>query len=84
MVLAPMETRTECAARYCDKPVIQPGHLMCVMHWRMIPRDKQKEIYKWYRKGAEQDCHPMTEYLALVNGVIKYVFELEKARGQAN
>lgn len=81
--LAPMETRTVCAARYCESTVMNKGQLMCIRHWKMLPRPLQKDIYKWYRKGAEQECHPLTEYMALVNRAIKHVFELEKARGLA-
>lgn len=79
--LAPMEIRTLCAARYCESSVMNKGQLMCVRHWKMIPRELQKDIYKWYRKGAEQGCHPMTEYTVFVNRAIKLVFELEKLRG---
>lgn len=82
MELAPMETRTVCAARYCESSVMNKGQLFCIRHWKMLSRQMQKDIYKWYRKGAEQGCHPMTEYTALVNRATTHIFELEKARGQ--
>jgi len=36
---------------------------MCLRHWRMVPRDLQRAIWRHYRKGQEIDKRPTVAYL---------------------
>lgn len=38
-----------CAARGCEKP-IKPGMLMCLPHWKKVPRGLQREVYRTLRE----------------------------------
>lgn len=30
-----------------------PEHLMCMPHWRLVPTDLQKSLWRHYRRGQE-------------------------------
>ena len=42
-----------CHARGCDRRV-PPRMLMCFSHWRMVPRDLQREVWATYQPGQER------------------------------
>jgi hypothetical protein len=37
--------------------------LMCARHWRLVPRDTQRLVWKAYRPGQERDKRPTAGYL---------------------
>ena len=37
---------------------------MCARHWRMVPAQVQKLVWKHYRRGQEIDKQPSVEYIA--------------------
>lgn len=46
-----------CHARGCTKEV-KPELLMCLRHWKMVPRPLQLEVWKHYRPGQCDDKNP--------------------------
>ena len=65
-----------CHARGCARPV-PPRLLMCLRHWRMVPPEIQKLVWKHYRPGQEIDKCPSREYLAVMKRAIDSVAEQE-------
>lgn len=61
-----------CHAVGCGRAV-PPRLVMCNRHWRMVPRQLQREVWRHYRKGQEIDKRPTLAYLiaqrAAVNAV---------------
>jgi len=51
--------------------------LMCLPHWRLVPADLQREVYRTYRKGQEVDKQPSAEYLVAQRAAIRAVAEKE-------
>ena len=62
----------ECHAIGC-KVAVPPKMLMCLRHWRMVPRPLQQRVWETYRPGQEATKDPsqeyMTEHLAAVAAV---------------
>ncbi len=54
----------ECEAR------VPPDKLMCLKHWRMVPRDLQREVWRTYRRGQEIDKRPSPDYLMAARNAI--------------
>jgi hypothetical protein len=52
----------KCHAVGCQK-VIPPRLLMCLKHWRMVPKEMQADIWKTYVPGQEVTKTPTNEYL---------------------
>lgn len=46
-----------CHARGCTKEV-KPELLMCLRHWKMVPKPLQLEVWKHYRPGQCDDKNP--------------------------
>lgn len=44
--------RHRCHARNCTTPV-KPEMLMCLRHWRMVPRDIQRRVWATYMRPSE-------------------------------
>jgi hypothetical protein len=65
-----------CHAIGCDIAV-PPALLMCIKHWRMVPKDKQREVWRTYRRGQELRKDPTAEYLAAAAAAIQAVREKE-------
>ncbi len=61
-----------CHADGC-KLEIPPRHLMCLKHWRMVPKPLQDEVWKHYRPGQERDKRPTREYLIAMQAAIRAV-----------
>lgn len=61
-----------CHAEGCNVPV-PPKLLMCLKHWRRVPRTIQREIWRHYRPGQEVDKRPTPEYLAVMKRAIDAV-----------
>ncbi len=47
----------------CDKQV-PPAKWGCLKHWKMLPGNIQRAIWRSYRIGQEADGRPSTFYLA--------------------
>ena len=65
-----------CHARGCGRS-IPPRLLMCLRHWRMVPIDIQRRIWKHYRPGQEKDKRPSAEYLEVMKEAIAAVAKKE-------
>ena len=67
-----------CHAFGCEKPV-PPKMLMCLKHWKMLPRTAQNDIWKEYVRGQEIRKNPTNEYLKAQQRAV--VLVLSKERG---
>ena len=65
-----------CHAIECEVPV-PPKMLMCLRHWRMVPKRLQNEVWAEYRPGQEVDKKPSRAYLAVMFRAIKAVADKE-------
>ena len=65
-----------CHACGCDRSV-PPKMLMCIIHWRMVPRDLQAGVWATYRAGQEDDKRPSSKYLIASGLAVKAVAERE-------
>lgn len=65
-----------CHAHGCPT-IVPPRLLMCLKHWRMVPRDTQRLIWKYYRPGQEVDKRPSPEYLLVMKVAIEQVYQKE-------
>lgn len=74
--LRPPAEPHSCHATGCKKAV-RPALLMCLPHWRMVPKDIQKLVWKNYRPGQEVDKRPTREYLEVMKRAIRAVEEAE-------
>lgn len=61
-----------CHAEGCHVEV-EPKLLMCLRHWRMVPRELQNRVWKHYRPGQEIDKNPTPEYLEVMKEAIAAV-----------
>lgn len=68
-----------CHARGCQVPV-PPKLLMCKRHWRMVPKDLQREVWAHYRPGQEIDKRPTRSYLDVAQAACVAVWDQEKAK----
>ena len=69
-----------CHALGC-KTLVPPELLMCLKHWRMVPKDIQKRVWAHYRDGQCDDKNPSKEWhqaadeainaVAIKEGIIK-------------
>lgn len=65
-----------CHARGCET-VVPPRLLMCLKHWRMVPRDMQTAVWRAYRPGQEVDKQPSQQYLRVAGAAIDAVARKE-------
>jgi hypothetical protein len=65
-----------CHARGCTREV-DPSLLMCLSHWKRVPKPLQHDVWRHYRKGQELDRNPSREYLAAANAAIEAVERAE-------
>jgi len=61
-----------CYAQGCTT-LIHPRQLMCFQHWRKVPKPLQKEVWKYYRQGQEEDKMLSKEHLIAARNAIKAV-----------
>ena len=73
----------KCHADGCSKE-IPPKLLMCLPHWRMVPRNIQNQIWQHYRPGQELDKRPSKAYLIVMNAAIEAVRNKENARNPSD
>lgn len=65
-----------CHAVGC-KVAVPPKLLMCLRHWRMVPKALQAEVWRTYRPGQEIDKRPSSEYMTASNAAIDAVAKKE-------
>lgn len=65
-----------CHAAGCSTTV-EPKLLMCLRHWRKVPRDLQRAVWRAYRAGQEIDKNPSRDYLAAAQAAIRAVERAE-------
>lgn len=61
-----------CHARGCSVPV-PPERLMCLDHWRRVPRAVQRAVWRAYRPGQCDDKRPSAEWFVAADAAIGYV-----------
>lgn len=66
----------DCHAIECERQ-IAPSMLMCRVHWRMVPANLQREVWRTYRKGQEIDKKPSEAYMRAQMAAINHVAMLE-------
>jgi len=65
-----------CHAEGCTKTV-PPRMLMCLPHWRMVPRELQRQVWDTYVPGQEVRKDPTREYLEAHRAAVAAVAKLE-------
>lgn len=65
-----------CHAKGCRREV-RPSLLMCLAHWRLVPKPLQLAVWKHYRPGQEITKDPSEEYLAAMRTAIEAVARIE-------
>jgi hypothetical protein len=68
-----------CHAKGC-KVEVSPELLMCLKHWRMVPRELQRQVWLHYRPGQCDDRRPSRDWLDAADAAIKAVAEKEAER----
>lgn len=58
-----------CKIFNCTAP-IPSDRLMCVKHWRMVPKDLQRDVWRQYRAG---DARPSIAYLNATKAAVQAV-----------
>lgn len=66
-----------CHAIGCLVPV-RPQMLMCLKHWRMVPKGIQREVWRFYRKGQCDDKTPSKDWLSAASRARDFVRSAEE------
>jgi hypothetical protein len=53
---------------------------MCPYHWKLVPKDLKKAVYRTYRPGQETDKRPSVEYIATA---LAAIFAVADTLGQS-
>jgi len=61
-----------CHATRCNAKV-PPKMLMCLKHWRMVPRDIQRRVWAAYVPGQEIRKDPTDEYMTVQREAVEAV-----------
>ena len=69
--------RHTCHALGCNVAV-PPKMLMCLPHWRMVPRDLQKAVWREYVPGQEIRKDPTPAYMAVQAAAVDAVAAMER------
>ena len=72
----PRERPHACHARGCGTPV-KPELLMCLRHWRVVPRAIQRAVWAAYRPGQCDDKAPSRAWLKAADAAIGFVARAE-------
>lgn len=72
--------RHVCHAVGCDVGV-PPRMLMCLRHWRMVPRELQRRVWATYVAGQEIRKDPTAEYMEAQRAAVDAVAAKEGRRG---
>lgn len=68
-----------CHAKNC-KTACEPEKLMCLKHWRMVPKDIQAMVWRHYRPGQCNDKRPSAEWMRAATMAIDAVAVKERKR----
>lgn len=71
-----MNITHHCHAKGCGTEV-PPRMLMCLKHWRLVPKDLQRRVWATYREGQEEDKRPSREWHTAADAAITAVWEHE-------
>lgn len=66
-----------CHARGC-KVNVPPERLMCLRHWRLVPRTLQRAVWANYRDGQCDDKQPSRAWFAAADAAIEAVWRIER------
>lgn len=66
-----------CHARGC-KVAVEPSRLMCLAHWRMVPRELQQRVWATYVAGQERTKSPSRAWLDAAKAAIQAVWQREQ------
>lgn len=66
-----------CHADNCNA-FVPPKMLMCLKHWRMVPKPLQAAVWAEYRPGQEVDKRPSAAYMDVQRAAIAAVAEKEQ------
>jgi hypothetical protein len=61
-----------CHARGCST-LVRPELLMCLRHWRQVPRTIQRAVWDSYRPGQCDDKRPSRTWLDAAGAAIGFV-----------
>jgi hypothetical protein len=75
--LDPVEPKHTCHARGCDVAVA-PELLMCLSHWRRVPKPIQRAVWATYRPGQCDDGHPSRAWHQAADAAIGFVARAER------
>jgi hypothetical protein len=56
----------------------KPELLMCLKHWRMVPKSIQDRVWAHYRRGQCDDKNPSAEWHKAADDAIAVVFKKEQ------
>jgi hypothetical protein len=68
-----------CHARNC-KIAVEPECLMCMLHWRKLPKALKDAVWRFYREGQCNDQDPSKEWLDAADDAIEYVYKKENKK----
>ncbi len=68
--------RHRCHAAGCDIEV-PPRMLMCLAHWRLLPKRLQREVWRHYREGQEITKDPSEAYMEAQRAAVAAVAKIE-------
>ena len=67
-----------CHARGCAT-LVKPEMLMCLRHWRMVPKDIQRRVWATYRPGQCDDKRPSEAWHEAADAAISAVANRERS-----
>ena len=65
-----------CHARDC-RVAVRPELLMCLKHWRMVPKFIQRAVWRHYREGQCDDKDGTKEWMQAADAAIGFVARAE-------
>lgn len=71
-----------CHATGC-RVAVRPQLLMCIRHWRLVPPDLQRAVWRHYRPGQCDDKRPSPDWLSAARAAIDAVAALESPKPKA-
>jgi len=51
----------------------KPEMFMCLSHWRKVPKELQRAIWRYYRPGQCDDWNPSKEYCETAKAALRAV-----------
>lgn len=63
---------------------VRPELLMCLLHWRMVPKQLQRNVLARYRRGQCDDKRPSREYLDAAAAAIAAVQDKLQQKADRN